>query len=198
MKNLFTCVTLSSTPIGRKMPEGVLHLNHVSVFSEANELHKQRMLSIEEVQTPYFYFCDDTDDQPNILIEPQKAIVYGDNHYKQYSQPGVTKNGPWSAERHITRPDFIHKAICNTDLAQKICTLLPQGEYYTEALLYYTLALVGGWEYRSDLILNWNKRSEGMHNKVRKSKMNSMAWLNTNENMLLSIFADYKLQKLTY
>lgn len=185
---IFTCITLSSEEMQRDMPSNVVYYNHVRRFSDVASLHNERLNSIKYVTTPYFYYCDYDDPIPELNIVPKTSILYGDNIYNQFNIERINKSGNWSEENHISNPYFIHKAICETELSLKLLDILPVGEYWTELLLFYSLALVGSSEYDPSIKMLWNKKQYGLHKDVRKAIHNTVLWLLNNQNILRNRF----------
>jgi hypothetical protein len=181
---MFTCITLSSEEMQRNTPPNVVYYNHVRKFSDVCSLHNERLESIKNCKTEYFFFCDYDDPIPDTLIAPKRAIVYGDNHYIEYDVERFDKSSNWTELEHMTNPYLIHKAICNTEQTLKILSVIPRGEYWTELLLYYCLALSGSYEYNNNLKMIWNKKQTGMHKSVGKAINNSVLWLMNNQKML--------------
>jgi hypothetical protein len=181
---MFTCITLSSKEMQRNTPSDVVYYNHVREFSDTASLHSERLNAITKVQTPYFFFCDYDDPIPEILIKPNKGILYGDNYLKQNNVEKVYKSSCWQNDKHLSNPYLIHKAICNTELSKKIAMILPKGEHWTEVLLYYSLALIGGYEYIPEFKIIWNKKNTGFHTSIAKNVANSVTWLLNNQRMI--------------
>lgn len=182
-----TCITLSSKAMQRDIFSNMVYYNHVREFSDVVSLHNERLESIRSVKTPYFFYCDYDDPIPYIDIELNKAIIYGDNIYKQFDVERIIKAKEWSINIHLSSPYLIHKAICNTELSNDLIDVLPRGEYWTELLLYFSLAKIGGYEYNNKLKIIWNKNPYGMHSNVRQAVMNSTLWLLNNERILNSM-----------
>lgn len=184
---MFTCVTLSNKELHRDTPSNVVYYNHVREFSDTISLHTERLNAISKVKTPYFFFCDYDDPLPEFIIKPNKAVLYGDNYFNEFGVERIFNSKEWSREYHLQNPYAIHKAICNTNLSRKLSLILPRGEYWTEILLYYSLALIGGFEYNKELKMIWNKKNNGFHTKVNTNIANSVLWLLNNEHMLKRI-----------
>lgn len=189
MASLYSAVILSKEPTTLNLPAEVQVLNYISTFTDAVGLHKSRLASLEDIETPYFFWLDVDDPVPENLIIPDKGVVYGD-YLANTCQGQVQKKevyGNWVANKHKVAPLFIHKAICNTTKAKAIARLLPAGEYWTEWLLYYFLALKFGATYNSDLKLIWNKQQSGMHGLVHRATQNSLLWILQNEKRILNL-----------
>lgn len=184
MTKIFTCVTLSKEPIELKVPDNCLYVNQVQTFTNRQSLHTARLKSIRNVTTPYFFICDSDDPMPEELIIPDKAIIYGDNYIVEDGIVRIVKTGEWNSDKHIRYPQLIHKPICNTAIAKKVVEILPEGNYYTDQILYYCLALIGGFTYNDKLVLKWNKHKTGYHTYQREGMMNSINWLLVNQKRL--------------
>lgn len=184
MTKIFTCVTLSKEPIELKVPDNCAYLNQVQTFTKDNTLHLARLSSIRKINTPYFFICDSDDPVPETLFVPHKAIIYGDMYIIENGIERIIKAGDWNSNKHIYNPQFIHKAICNTEFAKKVIDILPIGDYYTDQLLYYCLALYGGSTYNENLIMRWNKFDTGHHRLSKTDVINSVNWLLVNQKRL--------------
>jgi hypothetical protein len=189
MAGLLTCVTLSAKPHTREdLPEGVEYYNHVSTITNMAELHRERLASLAGVKTPLFVWVDD--DDPFVWNVPQSnfaglqhgdEVVYTNNN--QMSE--LMAYGAWDAETHLGTPLLIHKAICNTQQALRVASKLPQGDHYTEHLLYYLLAAWRGAENLSCVTTHWYKRQAGFHGVADQAQKNTVLWLMQNRNRVL-------------
>ncbi len=185
--NFITCLSLSAVPHTFDLPPGVTHINHVSQFTTAEELHTQRLAAIMKVDTPTFFFQDDDVPLPNIYPDVMDVgMVYGDYIKLETVMEieRVTKNQAYNPKWHLANPDYVHKAFCNTRKAQLIAKQLPLGEYWTELLLYYFLGKLHGATYAPELKMSWRLKNEGMHTKARLSVVNSICWILDNEHLV--------------
>jgi hypothetical protein len=191
MAGLYSAVILSKEPITSNilLPKDTQVLNYVSTFENAEGLHKSRLASLEDIATPYFFWLDVDDPVPEKLVAPTKGLVYGDYLANTCQGQILVKEvyGDWVADFHKVKPLFIHKAICSTAKARAIAKLLPRGEYWTEWLLYYFLALKFGATYDPELKFIWNKQQSGMHGLVHKATQNSLLWILQNEKRILNL-----------
>jgi len=180
----FTCLTLSKKPFQRELLPDCAYINQVQTFTSKYTLHKARLDSIKKVTTPYFFVCDTDDPMPTELITPDKGIIYGDNYIVENGIERVIKTGEWTSRKHIYYPQFIHKPICNTEIAKEVINLLPDGDYYTDHILYYCLAQCGGFTYDERLVIKWNKFKTGQHKRKTSDILNSINWLLVNQKRL--------------
>lgn len=183
-EKLFTCITLSKEPLIRQVPDNCLLYNQVQTFTEKHTLHNYRLDSIEQVTTPYFFVCDADDPMPEVLYEPDKAIMYGDIHIIENGKERIIETGDWSHRKNMHCVQFLHKPICKTTAAKRMVKLLPRGDYNTDFMLYYCLALIGGFTYNKNVIHKWVKHQEGLHKTTRTGVINSVKWINDNLEML--------------
>lgn len=184
MTKIFTCITLSKEPIEREVPDNCVYFNQVQTFTKKDSLHMARLKSIRNIDTPYFFVCDSDDPMPDELLIPDKAVLYGDMYIIENGIERIIKTGEWNSKKHIYSPQLIHKPICNTELAKKIVEILPEGDYYTDQILYYCLALYGGFTYDERLIIKWNRFKTGHHAHLRDGILNSVNWLLVNQKRL--------------
>ena len=178
--NFITCLTLSAKPHSFELPTGIAYVNHISQFSTAQELHKERLAAIMKVDTPTFFFQDDDDPLPNFYPDVfDKGLVYGDfiKLESVMDLEPITRCREYDHRWHLKNPEYLHKAFCNTGKAQKIVPQLPQGEYWTELLLYYFLGKEYGAVYDPKLIMPWKVSYQGMHTKAHNSVVNSICWI---------------------
>lgn len=185
---LTTCVTLSAEPFTFDTPRHIRYLNYVSQFDGAEGLHKSKLDSIFQVKTKYFFWNDYDDPLPNIYPVPERSIVFGDFCYTELPSK-VSKKIPvpkWTDTWHLSNPVLVHKAICNTAMARAVANLLPQGEYFTETLLYYFMCKVYGYTYNPGLEMFWNKHVKGLHTKSSQSLTNSVTWIRENRDSVIA------------
>lgn len=192
MKNL-SCVTLSPRPESRgDLPPEVSYINHVSTFNNSAELHRQRLASLEAIQTPYWVWCDNDDGWrwPND-ISLDNRVTYGYELKREVlgTINSVVEPSPWSANLHMAQPRMMHKAICSTRETKLLLPLLPQGEYYTEHMVYWILANACGTRYLPQVTTEWNVKTSGMHVLAERSIVNTCIWLLTNRYKILKEFA---------
>jgi hypothetical protein len=179
-EKLFTCITLSKEPLTRKVPDNCLLYNSVQTFTQKNTIHNYRLKSVEEVTTPYFFVCDSDDPMPDVLHIPDKAIMYGDIYIIKDGVEKIIETGDWSHSKNMNCVQFLHKPICNTHIAKRIIKILPKGNYNTDFMLYYCLALIGGFTYNKNVIHKWVKHKTGIHKTDRTGVVNSVKWINDN------------------
>ena len=185
---MMTCMTLSAEPFKFNTPRSIVFQNYVSKFDDCAGLHKSKLDAIFKIKTPYFFFQDYDDPLPNNYPVPEKSIVYGD-FFTRYVASGHIKRTvaePWSESWHLKNPLMVHKAICNTAAARAVASLLPQGEFLTEPLLYFFMCKAYGFTYDPSLEFIWNKSPKGLHTKAEKSISNAVAWIKQNQDAVLS------------
>jgi len=185
---MMTCMTLSAEPFKINTPRSIVYQNYVSQFSDPAGLHKSKLDAIFKIKTQYFFFQDYDDPLPNIYPVPEKSIVYGD-FFTRYVTSGHIKRTiaePWSESWHLKNPLMVHKAICNTATARAVASVLPQGEFLTEPLLYYFMCKVYGFTYDPALEFIWNKSPKGFHTKSERSITNAVKWIKQNEAAVLA------------
>lgn len=189
MDRILTCVTLSAVPTLRSdLPEEVVYKNAVSLITSSAELHSKRLNSLKELTTPNWVWCDDDDPWkwPKLTLA-QTKVLHGD---ELVNERGVniqtTEVGrDWTAEDHLCRPKMMHKAICPAAATLRLLPLLPEGEFYTEHLVYYLLAAHCGTTYKSEIVTQWNCARFGMHQKVTQAIHNTVVWLMQNQARVL-------------
>lgn len=162
-------------------------VNHVSQFDSAAALHHARMAAIQKVTTPAFVFVDDTDAFFGGSRVPEGLAYGGETIYAVAADTleHVTPKA-WSAAEHLYQPHLIHRAICNTAAAKKVLEYLPQGDYYTEWLLYYFVAANRGAEMVAGDFYHWAKETNGMHTQVSTAIGNTSLWLLQNHRRVLA------------
>jgi hypothetical protein len=187
MDSVLTLVVLSRQSTGPCfMHEGCVLLNHISHFDNAQGLHAARMAALQQVATPAFIFVDDTDSFLGPVSVP-KGLCLGDEWVDFIDAPPLlAPQKHYNTERHFTSPTFIHRAICNTQAAKQVAAHLPQGEYYTEWLLYYFIAAWRGVVHPPGALYQWRKESGGMHTQVHQAMMNTQLWLMQNHKRVLA------------
>lgn len=192
MDSILSCVTLSAAPHTRAdVPSGVTYVNHVSRFASVAELHEQRVLSINAVNTPNWVWCDD--DDPWLwpaLPAPSMRVLHGDEVVlDQCSGDTVTRAGrTWDAEMHLHTPLLMHKAVCPTAASKIVAGLLPMGNYWTDHMLYYLLAAWQGATYLPKIVTQWVRRGAGLHrfeDGLGVSR-NTVLWLMQNRTSVLA------------
>lgn len=145
------------------------------------------MQAIQQVDTPAFVFVDDTD-----AFLGQEAIpvglIFGREKIQARSQNvyQVIEPHGWSYTAHLYQPRLIHRAICNTEAAKKVLQHLPQGEYYTEWLLYFFIAAWRGAQRVPGDFYCWKKEATGMHTQVGQAIQNTSLWLLQNHRRVLA------------
>lgn len=187
MKYVLSCVTLSKEPkTWDHIVNDCHYYNHVSTITSLEELHSQRLKSLENIITPYFFFQDSDDPMPDVVTLPSQGIAYGnlviDN--LDLGKKTVLNNQNWNAQWHLANPYAIRKAYCNTQHAKLICKHLPKGEYWTELLLYYFLAKLFGSTYDPIIEIIWRKQTIGFHTQAQVSVINSVMWIMNNEKFI--------------
>ena len=170
-------MVLSREPARIDSPHPVV--NHVSDFGGlASALHVARLASLALVRTPFFCWVDVDDPLPEVLPAPQRGLLYGvEEIYNSGNRMTRVLPRAWSRVGHLTNPRLIHKAVCSTEAALDVAALLPQGEYYTELLLYYGIAKRHGWEIDERFVYHYETARSEMAGKVAAAIGNSMALL---------------------
>jgi hypothetical protein len=188
MDSICTLVVLSAQPARLcNVPDGCTVLNHISVFNDAQGLHAARLLALSKVTTPSFIFVDSTDEFLNHAVLPE-CLVYGEElvNCLATGQQHTVLSKPWALDLHLGNPSLIHRAICNTRLAQAVAAHLPQGEYDTTWMLYLLMAAWRGAQYQIGPLYRWNKLATGMHTQVAQAFRNSSVWLLQNHRRVLA------------
>lgn len=180
MTKTLTAVVLSAKPITRGVKNAV-ELNYVSTIRTPTELHAARLTALGDVSTANWFYLDDTDPLPVGLSET-KGVLYGDFITQRPDQvyPDVFKAEPWTAAGHKANIGLIHKAVVNTEVSSKVVPYLPRGEYWTEFLLYYFVAALGGATYDPKLRMPWAVSAAGWHKHAAVPARNSLMWVMQN------------------
>lgn len=170
-----------------EVPSQVTPLLHVSVITNSTELFAQRKAALMKVDTETFYYQDDDDPLPNHYPEVAQGLVYGDMYTLFQGELTRVKLWPYHKRAHVTNPVHLHKAFCNTEQAQRVMRLLPEGPYWTEYLLYYFLANAYGGHYDASLEMHWHRKSTGMHVGATPSMVNSIKWAAMNHERMMQL-----------
>jgi len=163
MGSAVTAVVLSKHPIRRRLP-GVKVLNYVSTIENAADQFASRAAAVRLVDTPRFFFLDDTDELPPGYLSlfdraAHVALVHTDERVNGARRTG----GHWTREGHLANPLLVHHlALCDTALARQALGFLEPGPYWPEFLLYHALALHSS-AYMPEVGYLWNKRPGGLH-----------------------------------
>lgn len=185
-----TMIALSKTEYRHaQIPDNCEYLNHVSVFQNHEDAVVQMVAAVSKVETPFYFFCDDDDPAPKKVPIPKngKGILYGDM-YSQYGQKVIKRNGSeWSADKHITNPMLVHKAVCRTDYTMLLSTVLPTDKVWFELLYYYFLADFFGAEYNPDFQYIWQKHITGMHTTLPPKTTSTGLWIRDNRDRVKSL-----------
>lgn len=189
MGSILSCVTLSAEPALRTdLPDNVTYLNHVSIFSDSEGLHAQRLASLEAISTPNWVWCDVDDPwRWPALNEATSLVLHGDETVVENygSIVNMVKGVDWNAEKHLSSPRLLHKAICPTAATHALLDILPRGNYWTEHMLYWLLAAHCGSVYLPKVVTEWNCNKHGMNTKVGAAMRNSTLWLMKNRQSVL-------------
>ena len=193
MKNILTLVMLSPVEISIKYTDVDVVL-HISKFDNLVDLHKERLLAIRKVKTPYFMFLDSDDDLSDNYLDIFKRLI--DKMIKENKILGYTNyrriytNTTNTNQRPIIK-DFIignfnvngfrnnlhylhHSVVLNTAATLKLLDIAPYGLYNTPYLLFHAMSRNGA-VYIPEICYIYNQYETGMHT----NKSNLEAYANT-------------------
>lgn len=177
-----TAVMLSASPKPHLLIPGVDVLVHVSRFKDAAGLLEQRLAALLKVKTDWFFFLDDDDalptDYPEIL-----ALCMGAGTPVAYTNETINgvlrKSGPYSQEAHLKNVLLLHHlVVCRTDTALRAASVIPEGTYGVEPLLFFQAAKEGAtWIDRTGYI--WTPKPTGLaqHPTLTRGLGRSLAWM---------------------
>ncbi len=159
-----TAVILSASPLRKKI-EGVDVLNHVSRFGDAEGLLRERLRSIEKVQTPWFFVLDDTDELPRDYLGLLDRCMQANvpvAYTNELMAGKLIRSAEYSQEAHLDNPILIHHlAVCKTEAALRAAEVIPRGCYAAEPLLYFQMAKEGA-KWFDEVGYIWNKKPGGL------------------------------------
>ena len=170
-----TAITLSAKPL----PEVQGRLVQVQTITSATEYCEAWLSAIQKVQTPYFYFLDDTDSIPDEAIIDEciaedVAVAYTDE-----TRDGIRiEVGEYDQTKHITNPMMMHHlVVCRTADAKAVAPTLPRGQFWPEMPMYFELAK-RSVAYIPKLGYHWHKSDGGLSSKADFSiaQMRSAIW----------------------
>ena len=159
---MITVITRSRTPFIREdVPRGMDYVNEVGIYSAPEDTFSHFKNAILRVKTPYGIFVDDDDPIPTGIRPPvDAAILVG----AELIDGVLWSKVKWPPQNFLTQVG-IHKCVFSTKYAQLVLSLLPDGPWYPEWLIYSTLMLSGGMEYDNNFIYVWNKSNGNGHHR---------------------------------
>lgn len=163
-----TAIVLSARPVTLEIP-GVQVLPRVQKISSMAQLHAARLDALGRVTTKFCFYLDDDDELPadylSVLAECASRdlpLAYTNELVRYRGNEYVREPPPYSREQHLRSPNLIHHlALMRTKDARQVAKLLPRGEFWTEHMLYFSLAMRGvAHIYRVGYI--WNRSETGV------------------------------------
>jgi hypothetical protein len=175
---MFTCITLSKTPIDKAIPEGVEYINEVSIFKSMACDYAARRRAIRKVNTEHFFFLD-ADDIYSSMCYPTDSILIGTEYRKTEKACDLLSFSTYSKERHLQFPQIVHNAVCyNTEAVKKALSAMPlEGEYYMQQMLTYIMLETHPYAVEPALTYVWNMHAAGLHNQAKDAIKNTGVYL---------------------
>ncbi len=166
-------------------PQDLRHLfpghkvtNPVQIVKKHQEMHFAFCKAFREVETEFFTIYDNDDPLP-ILPEtfPNVGLIYGDNIIIEDKVERVFPISPWTLLKHAASPQFIHRAICRTEDANRILQPVCDLPIWTEWWLFLHLAHENGHHYDPAIKMYWDKKETGLHTRTSGVIANTRALL---------------------
>lgn len=168
--------------------KGLKTIMYVNKFDPTHDLvaqlHHYRKRSVHLPQTPYMCWVDDDDELPDNIQDVCKKLIQKMRHegtYIGYTDELVNTQGigktvttnrarkkPYSRQEYEKNPYQVmhHLVIMQTNMAQYVDALIPEGIYITEFLFNLYLAELGvGATYLPEIGYIWNQsnKTSSMH-----------------------------------
>lgn len=133
-------------------------------FRSAADVQRAWFDAVALVDTPWFFFVDDTDELPDDLEDLLAACGDAPLSYTDEWVNGQVRRGrPYSRDAHLLDPLLVHHlAVVNTALAREAIAQAPIGHYWPEMLIFWQVARHGA-QYLPRVGYHWHRRPSGLH-----------------------------------
>ena len=184
-----TAIVLSAHPVSLALP-GVTVLSSVQKIDSVAQLHAARLAALRLVTTPFCFYLDDDDELPadylsvleecvSKMQERDVPMAYTDEILREPGKDDVRRSWyDYDHDRHKRAPMAVHHlALMDTRKAREVASNLPQGDFWTEHILYWSLGRYGA-AYVPRVGYIWNRSKSGVSRwpQMLTAQMNVVRW----------------------